>query len=122
VIGLRCRVFGSEVACGRNPVIPAPNGVDPPAAARHGRRQKKDHHLEREPVSAPVVAAGSVEFGNDLPISIIAGPCQLESRAHALEVASALKEIASRLASASSTRPRSTRPTAPAFRPRAASV
>jgi 2-dehydro-3-deoxyphosphooctonate aldolase (KDO 8-P synthase) len=32
-----------------------------------------------------------------LPISIIAGPCQLESRAHALEVASALKEIAARL-------------------------
>ena len=47
--------------------------------------------------AAPVVTAGSVEFGNDLPISIIAGPCQLESRAHALEVASALKEIAARL-------------------------
>jgi 2-dehydro-3-deoxyphosphooctonate aldolase (KDO 8-P synthase) len=47
--------------------------------------------------AAPVVAAGSVKFGNDLPISIIAGPCQLESRAHALEVASALKEIAARL-------------------------
>ena len=40
---------------------------------------------------------GQVKFGNDLPISIIAGPCQLESRAHALEVASALKEIAARL-------------------------
>jgi 2-dehydro-3-deoxyphosphooctonate aldolase (KDO 8-P synthase) len=47
--------------------------------------------------AAPVVTAGSVEFGNDLPISIIAGPCQLESRAHALEVASALKEIGARL-------------------------
>ncbi|MEA2836681.1 MAG: 2-dehydro-3-deoxyphosphooctonate aldolase synthase [Bradyrhizobium sp.] len=47
--------------------------------------------------AAPVVAAGSVTFGNDLPISIIAGPCQLESRDHALEVASALKEIAARL-------------------------
>ena len=44
--------------------------------------------------AAPVVTAGSVQFGNRLPISIIAGPCQLESRAHALEVASALKEIA----------------------------
>src|SRR5689334_16292694 len=32
-----------------------------------------------------------------MPMSIIAGPCQLESRAHALEVASALKEIAGRL-------------------------
>ena len=47
--------------------------------------------------AAPVVTVGSVKFGNDLPISIIAGPCQLESRAHALEVASALKEIAGRL-------------------------
>jgi 2-dehydro-3-deoxyphosphooctonate aldolase (KDO 8-P synthase) len=47
--------------------------------------------------AAPLVAAGSVKFGNDLPISIIAGPCQLEGRAHALEVASALKEIAARL-------------------------
>jgi 2-dehydro-3-deoxyphosphooctonate aldolase (KDO 8-P synthase) len=35
-------------------------------------------------------------FGADLPLSLIAGPCQLESRAHALEVASALKEIAQR--------------------------
>src|SRR6476469_10303928 len=47
--------------------------------------------------ASPVVAAGHVKFGNDLPISIIAGPCQLESRAHALEMASALKEIAARL-------------------------
>jgi len=47
--------------------------------------------------AAPVVTAGDVKFGNALPISIIAGPCQLESRAHALEVASALKEIAARL-------------------------
>ncbi|MCP3389464.1 3-deoxy-8-phosphooctulonate synthase [Bradyrhizobium sp. CCGB12] len=47
--------------------------------------------------AAPVVTIGTVKFGNDLPISIIAGPCQLESRQHALEVASALKEIAARL-------------------------
>ena len=47
--------------------------------------------------ATPVVTAGHVKFGNDLPISIIAGPCQLESRAHALEVAGALKEIAARL-------------------------
>jgi 2-dehydro-3-deoxyphosphooctonate aldolase (KDO 8-P synthase) len=50
------------------------------------------------PTSAsPIVTIGPVKFGNDLPMSIIAGPCQLESRAHALEVASALKEIANRL-------------------------
>jgi 2-dehydro-3-deoxyphosphooctonate aldolase (KDO 8-P synthase) len=47
--------------------------------------------------AAAVVLVGSVKFGNELPIAIIAGPCQLESRAHALEVASALKEIASRV-------------------------
>lgn len=47
--------------------------------------------------AAPIVAAGSVSFGNALPLSVIAGPCQLESRAHALETASALKEIATRL-------------------------
>ena len=39
---------------------------------------------------------GAVAFGADLPLALIAGPCQLESRAHALEVASALKEIAER--------------------------
>ncbi|CCE02213.1 3-deoxy-8-phosphooctulonate synthase [Bradyrhizobium sp. STM 3809] len=50
------------------------------------------------PISAaPVVTAGSVRFGNQLPLAVIAGPCQLESRAHALEVASALKEIAAKL-------------------------
>jgi 2-dehydro-3-deoxyphosphooctonate aldolase (KDO 8-P synthase) len=43
------------------------------------------------------LSTSSVKFGNDLPISIIAGPCQLESRQDALEVASALKEIAARL-------------------------
>lgn len=47
--------------------------------------------------AAPTVAAGPVRFGNALPLSVIAGPCQLESRAHALEVAAALKEIAARL-------------------------
>ncbi|HSZ75010.1 MAG TPA: 3-deoxy-8-phosphooctulonate synthase [Rhizomicrobium sp.] len=43
-----------------------------------------------------VVRTRSAEFGNALPLSIIAGPCQLESRAHALEMASALKEIAAK--------------------------
>src|SRR5918993_1248713 len=41
-----------------------------------------------------VVEAGSVRFGNHLPLSIIAGPCAMESRDHALEMAAALKEIA----------------------------
>ncbi|HET7848482.1 MAG TPA: 3-deoxy-8-phosphooctulonate synthase [Pseudolabrys sp.] len=42
------------------------------------------------------VAVGDVPFGNTLPLALIAGPCALESRAHALEMASALKEIAAR--------------------------
>ena len=40
------------------------------------------------------VKAGNVTFGNDLPLSIIAGPCQMESRDHAMEVAGRLAEIA----------------------------
>jgi 2-dehydro-3-deoxyphosphooctonate aldolase (KDO 8-P synthase) len=45
----------------------------------------------------PIVAVGNVRFGNDLPLAVIAGPCALESRGHALEMASALKEVAARL-------------------------
>jgi len=44
----------------------------------------------------PIVKVGNVEIGNALPLSIIAGPCQLESRQHALEMASALKEMAAK--------------------------
>src|SRR5215510_6816887 len=43
-----------------------------------------------------VVKVGSVEIGNKKPLSIIAGPCALESRDHALEMASALKEVAAK--------------------------
>ena len=42
----------------------------------------------------PVVKVGSVEIGNRKPLSIIAGPCAMESRDHALEMATALKEVA----------------------------
>ncbi len=45
----------------------------------------------------PAVTIGKVTFANDRPIAVFAGPCQMESRAHALEMASALKEIAGRL-------------------------
>lgn len=43
------------------------------------------------------VRVGDVSFGNDLPLTLIAGPCAMESRQHALEMAGALKEIADRL-------------------------
>ncbi|QJD15865.1 3-deoxy-8-phosphooctulonate synthase [Paracoccus sanguinis] len=38
------------------------------------------------------VAAGNVVFGNDLPLVLIAGPCQLETRDHALRLAGVLAE------------------------------
>ena len=44
-----------------------------------------------------VVQVGNVTFAQDRPIAVFAGPCQMESRAHALEMAMALKEIAARL-------------------------
>jgi 2-dehydro-3-deoxyphosphooctonate aldolase (KDO 8-P synthase) len=47
--------------------------------------------------SNSTVTAGAVRFGNALPLALIAGPCVLESRAHALETATALKEIAARV-------------------------
>jgi 2-dehydro-3-deoxyphosphooctonate aldolase (KDO 8-P synthase) len=45
----------------------------------------------------PRVCVGGVEIANDAPIAVFAGPCQMESRAHALEMAAALKEIAGKL-------------------------
>jgi 2-dehydro-3-deoxyphosphooctonate aldolase (KDO 8-P synthase) len=50
-----------------------------------------------KPAPAAIVAVGKVRFGNGLPFALIAGPCALESRVHALETANALKEIAGRL-------------------------
>ncbi len=43
------------------------------------------------------VAAGGVLFDASAPFALIAGPCQLESRQHALDMAGALKEICGRL-------------------------
>ncbi len=42
------------------------------------------------------VRVGNVALGNHLPLALIAGPCQIESAAHAFEVAEALVEIAAR--------------------------
>src|SRR5256886_11772140 len=57
----------------------------------------KENPLNANVVAAPVVSVGPVKFGNSLPISIIAGRSQVESRAHGLEVGSAMREIAGRL-------------------------
>ena len=50
--------------------------------------------MDQSLIPNAAVAVGAVRFGNALPLALIAGPCALESRAHALEMASALKEIA----------------------------
>ncbi len=44
-----------------------------------------------------IVAVGNVRFGNKLPLALIAGPCALESRAHAFDMAGALKELTVKL-------------------------
>ncbi|MCX7349359.1 MAG: 3-deoxy-8-phosphooctulonate synthase, partial [Alphaproteobacteria bacterium] len=44
-----------------------------------------------------IVSAANVKFGNALPLSLIAGPCQMESRDHAFMMAGRLKEICGRL-------------------------
>ena len=60
----------------------------------------KDLKRQMQPnavVEVKTPSGGAVRFGNAERLAIIAGPCQLESRAHALETASMLKEIADRL-------------------------
>jgi 2-dehydro-3-deoxyphosphooctonate aldolase (KDO 8-P synthase) len=49
------------------------------------------------PAPNPIVAVGKTRFGNAQPLALIAGPCALESRDHAFEMASALKEITARI-------------------------
>ncbi|HKA78186.1 MAG TPA: 3-deoxy-8-phosphooctulonate synthase [Pseudolabrys sp.] len=51
--------------------------------------------MDQKPNST--VTIGTARFGNELPIALIAGPCALESKAHALEMATALREIAGRV-------------------------
>ncbi|GAA4534203.1 3-deoxy-8-phosphooctulonate synthase [Chelativorans composti] len=43
------------------------------------------------------VEVGNVVFANDAPLALIAGPCQLESRQHAFDMAGSLKEMAEKL-------------------------
>ena len=53
--------------------------------------------MDAELIPNAIVEVGSARFGNELPLALIAGPCALESRGHALEMAEALNEIATRL-------------------------
>jgi 2-dehydro-3-deoxyphosphooctonate aldolase (KDO 8-P synthase) len=50
-----------------------------------------------DPAPNKIVAVGDVRFGNALPLALIAGPCALESRDHALEMAAALREMTAKL-------------------------
>ncbi len=57
------------------------------AGSREGRRMTAN----------AVVAVGGVRFGTGLPLVMIAGPCVLESRGQALEIAGVLREVAARV-------------------------
>ncbi len=50
-----------------------------------------------EPAPNAIVAVGEARFGNALPLALIAGPCALESREHAFEMAAALAEITAKI-------------------------
>jgi 2-dehydro-3-deoxyphosphooctonate aldolase (KDO 8-P synthase) len=52
--------------------------------------------MQRLPGPNAEVAVGRIRFGNHLPLTLIAGPCQMESREHAFEMAGRLKEICDR--------------------------
>jgi 2-dehydro-3-deoxyphosphooctonate aldolase (KDO 8-P synthase) len=56
-----------------------------------------EQRVNADQIPNVIVEVGDVRFGNKLPFALIAGPCVLESRAHALEMAIALKEIAARV-------------------------
>ncbi len=43
------------------------------------------------------IAIGDIEVGNDLPLTLIAGPCVMESRDHALDMSGALAQMAKKL-------------------------
>jgi 2-dehydro-3-deoxyphosphooctonate aldolase (KDO 8-P synthase) len=45
----------------------------------------------------PIIELNGVRFGNALPLALIAGPCQMESRDHAFMMAGALKEMTAKL-------------------------
>ena len=51
-------------------------------------QQRPREHSENR-----VVHVGKIAIANHLPFVLIAGPCQIESRAHALEVGAALREL-----------------------------
>ena len=59
------------------------------------------------------VKIGSLTVGNDLPLLVIAGPCQLESLDHAQMIAGRMQEDVRRRARSMCSKPAMTKPTAP---------
>ncbi len=44
-----------------------------------------------------IVRLNDIQFSNEAPFALIAGPCQMESASHGMEMASALKELTDKL-------------------------
>ena len=65
-----------------------------PALPLRPAGRKRDISLRNNAIVQVGQGPLAARFGPKLPLALIAGPCQLESRAHALEMAAALKEIA----------------------------
>ena len=53
--------------------------------------------MSKAPAPIRHVKVGNFEIGNDLPLTLIAGPCAMESREHALDMAGSLKDLAVKL-------------------------
>jgi len=74
----------------------------PPATSRCARsgQQRRDRPIQPHlPILTSVtpVQLGRLTFGGGSPFVLIAGPCVIESEAHALELAGRLREITARL-------------------------
>ena len=79
---------------------PTRHGLTGPPRAGHMPPGPLDKETAMTPNAVVTIGedlARPVRFGNALPLALIAGPCQMESREHALECALVLKEIASAL-------------------------
>lgn len=87
----RCRRFSFLAAEAFNTIVGG--GLAGRYASRYNPRMTQ--HESLKPLAR--VTVGGVTFANDAPISILAGPCQMESRQHALEMAAALVEVSKSL-------------------------
>ncbi len=44
-----------------------------------------------------IIKIGGFRIGNELPLSLLCGPCQIESRQHAIDICGAMREITAKL-------------------------